>query len=87
MLNTILQSKFVALILTQIIIEPIRYFGVKAINTGTLIDIILTKLPSKYTSAVVNQDLSDHCLIGCIRNGSFYKNCLRNNQHMTSKTL
>ena len=30
---------------------------------GTFIDIILTNLPSKYTSAVFNQDLSDHCLI------------------------
>jgi hypothetical protein len=27
---------------------------------NTLIDIILTKLPSKYISAVFNQDLSDH---------------------------
>uniref|UniRef100_A0A8C8M2N6 Dynamin-like GTPase OPA1, mitochondrial n=1 Tax=Oncorhynchus tshawytscha TaxID=74940 RepID=A0A8C8M2N6_ONCTS len=43
------------------------------LNTGTLIDIILTNLPSKYTSAVFNQDLSDHCLIACIRNGSAVK--------------
>ena len=42
-------------------------------NTGTLIDIILTNLPSKYTSVVFNQDLSDHCLISCIRNGSAVK--------------
>ena len=34
---------------------------------GTLIDIILTNLPSKYNSAVFNQDLSDHYLIACIR--------------------
>uniref|UniRef100_A0A8C7RB61 Reverse transcriptase domain-containing protein n=1 Tax=Oncorhynchus mykiss TaxID=8022 RepID=A0A8C7RB61_ONCMY len=40
---------------------------------GTLIDIILTNFPSKYTSAVFNQDLSDHCLIACIRNGSAVK--------------
>ena len=40
---------------------------------GTLIDIILANLPSKYTSAVFNQDLSDHCLIACIRNGSASK--------------
>ena len=33
-------------------------------------DIILTNLPSKYTSAVFNQDLSDHCLIACVSNGS-----------------
>ena len=40
---------------------------------GNLIDIILTNLPSKYTSAVFNQDLSDHCLIACIRHGSAVK--------------
>uniref|UniRef100_A0AAZ3NRP2 Reverse transcriptase domain-containing protein n=1 Tax=Oncorhynchus tshawytscha TaxID=74940 RepID=A0AAZ3NRP2_ONCTS len=74
MLNTpaILQSKLDALILTQIINEPTRYLP-KALNTGTLIDIILTNFPSKYTSAVFNQDLSDHCLIACIRNGSAVK--------------
>jgi hypothetical protein len=37
---------------------------------GTFIDIILTNLPSKYTSAVFSQDLSDHCLIACVRYGS-----------------
>ena len=37
---------------------------------GTFLDIILTNLPSKYTSAVFNQDLRDHCLIACVRNGS-----------------
>jgi hypothetical protein len=40
---------------------------------GTLIDIILTNLPSKYTSVVFNQDLSDHCLIACIHYGSTVK--------------
>uniref|UniRef100_A0A8L0DUF3 Reverse transcriptase domain-containing protein n=1 Tax=Oncorhynchus mykiss TaxID=8022 RepID=A0A8L0DUF3_ONCMY len=74
MLNTpaILQSKLDALNLTQIINEPTRYLP-KALNMGTLIDIILTNFPSKYTSAVFNQDLSDHCLIACIRNGSAVK--------------
>ena len=74
MLNTpaILQSKLDALNLTEIINEPARY-PPKALNTGTLIDIILTNFPSKYTSAVFNQDLSDHCLIACIRNGSAVK--------------
>uniref|UniRef100_A0A8K9X890 Reverse transcriptase domain-containing protein n=1 Tax=Oncorhynchus mykiss TaxID=8022 RepID=A0A8K9X890_ONCMY len=74
MLNTpaILQSKLDALNLTQMINEPTRYLP-KALNAGTLIDIILTNLPSKYTSAVFNQDLSDHCLIACIRNGSAVK--------------
>ena len=73
-LNTpgILQSKLDALNLTQMINEPTRYLP-KALNTGTLIDIILTNLRSKYTSAVFNQDLSDHCLIACIRNGSAVK--------------
>ena len=37
---------------------------------GTLLDIILTNLPSKHTSTVFNQDLSDHCLIACVHNGS-----------------
>ncbi|CDQ98605.1 unnamed protein product [Oncorhynchus mykiss] len=74
MLNTpaILQSKFDALNLTQIINEPTRYNS-KSVNTGTLIDVILTNSPSKYTSAVFSQDLSDHCLIACIRNGSATK--------------
>uniref|UniRef100_A0A8C7RJN6 Reverse transcriptase domain-containing protein n=1 Tax=Oncorhynchus mykiss TaxID=8022 RepID=A0A8C7RJN6_ONCMY len=74
MLNTpaILQSKLDALNLTQIINEPTRYLP-KALNTGTLIDIILTNLPSKYTYAVFNQDLSDPCIIACIRNGSAVK--------------
>ena len=74
MLNTsaILQSKFDALNLTQIINEPTRY-NTKSVNTGNLIDIILTTLPSKYTFAVFNQDLSYHCLIACVRNGSAVK--------------
>ena len=63
MLNTpaIKQSKLDALNLTQMINEPTRY-NPKSITTGTLIDIILTNLPSRYTSAVFNQDLS---LIAC----------------------
>jgi hypothetical protein len=48
--------------------EPTRY-NPKSINMGTLIDI----MPSKYTSAVFNQDLSNHCLIAYIRNGSAVK--------------
>ena len=74
MLNTpaILQSKLDSLNLTQIINEPTRYNS-KSVNTGTIIDIILTNSPSKYTSDVINQDLSDHCLIACISNGSATK--------------
>ena len=69
MLNTpaILQSKLDALNLTQIIKEPTRYRP-NSVNTGTLIDIILTNMPSKYTSAVFNQDLRDHWLIACVNN-------------------
>jgi hypothetical protein len=40
---------------------------------GTLIDIILTNVSSKYTTVVFNQDLSDHCLIACVPNGSAVK--------------
>ncbi|XP_055790900.1 uncharacterized protein LOC129862869 [Salvelinus fontinalis] len=78
MLNTpaILQSKLDALNLTQIIKEPTRYSS-KFVNKGTLIDIILTNLPCKYTSAVFNQDLSDHCFIACVRNGSAVKRPLK----------
>ena len=74
MLNTlaILQFKLDAPNLTQMIYEPTRY-NPKAVNTGTLIDIILTNSPSKYTFAVFNQDLSDHGLIACMRNGSAVK--------------
>ena len=79
LLNTlaVLKSKLDALNLTQMIKEPTRY-NPKSVNTGTLIDIILTNLPSKYNSAVFNQDLSDHCLIACVRNGS------RSNDHPSS---
>ncbi|XP_055747292.1 uncharacterized protein LOC129829557 [Salvelinus fontinalis] len=66
--SAVLQSKLDALNLTQIIKEPTRY-NPNSVNMGTLIDIILTNLPSKYTSAVFNQDLNDHCLIACIRYG------------------
>ena len=48
-------------------------YNPKSVNMGTLIDIILTNLPSKYTSAVFNQDLSDHCFIACVHNGSAVK--------------
>lgn len=69
MLNppAILLSKLDALNLTQIINEPTR-FNLKLATKGTLIDVALTNLPCKYSSAVYNQDLSDHCLIGCVRN-------------------
>ena len=70
MLNTpaVLQSQLDALNLTQIIKEPTKY-NPKSVTMGTLLDIILTNLNSKYTSAVFNQDLSDHCLIACMHDG------------------
>ena len=68
----VLQSMVDALNLTQIFKEPSRY-NPKSVNMGTIIDIILTNLPSKNTSAVFNQDLSDHCLIAWVRNGSTVK--------------
>ena len=40
---------------------------------GTLIDIILTNLPSTYNSAVFNMNLNDHCLLACVHNGSAVK--------------
>ena len=56
MLNTpaFLQSKLDALKLTQIIKEPTRY-NPKYLTMDTLLEIILIKLPSKYTSAVFNK--------------------------------
>jgi hypothetical protein len=71
MLNTptVLQYKPDALNLTEMIKEHTRYIP-KSVTMGTLID---NNLPSKYTSDVFNQDLSDHCLIACIRIGSVVK--------------
>jgi len=42
----------------------------KSANTGTLIDIALTNMPTKYVSGVLSQDISDHCIIACVCNGS-----------------
>jgi hypothetical protein len=48
--------------------ESTRYHP-KSVNTGTL-RYHPKNLPSKYTSAVFKQDLSDHCPIACTRNGA-----------------
>jgi hypothetical protein len=74
MLNipAVLQSKLDALNHTQIIKEPTRY-NPKSVTMGTLLDIILPNLPSKYNSAIFNQDLINHCLNACMRNGSAVK--------------
>ena len=68
----VLHSKLDALNLTLIINEATRY-NPKSVNRGTPIDILLTNLPSKYTSDVFNQYLRDHCLIACFCNGSAVK--------------
>jgi hypothetical protein len=52
--------------LTKTIKESTGY-NPESVTMGTLLDIILTNLPSKYSS-VFNQDLSDHCPIACVRN-------------------
>ena len=62
----VLQSKLDALNLTQIIKEPTRY-NPTSVKKGTLIDVILTNWPSKYTSAVFNQLPWHHCRIAGIR--------------------
>lgn len=67
-----LLSKLDALNLTQIINEPTRY-NLKSVNKGTLIDIALTNMPTKYISGVFSQDISDHSIIACVRNGSAIK--------------
>jgi hypothetical protein len=74
MLNTptVLQSKLDALNLTQMIKEPTRYNPI-SVTKCTLLDVILTNLPSIYTSAVYKQDFSDHCFIACFHNGSAVK--------------
>jgi len=70
--STNLLSKLDALNLTQLINEPTRY-NLKSVNKGTLIDIALTNMPSKYIPAVFSQDLSDHCLIACVHNRAVVK--------------
>lgn len=67
-----LQLQLDALNLSQIINAPTR-FQSKSMDNGTLIDVILTNIPSKYTSAVFCQGLSDHCCIACTRNGTITK--------------
>ena len=63
--------------------EHTRY-NPKSVTIGNLIDTILTNFPSKYTSAVFNQDLSDHCLIACGHNGSAVK---RSQKHFSEQAF
>lgn len=74
MLNTpaVLQSKLDALNLTQIIKEPTRY-NPKSVTMGTFLDIILTNLPTKYTSVSVITASLPACVTG-----------LRSNDHPSS---
>ena len=58
--------------LSQIISKPTRYDPQNP-EKATLLDVILTNNPDRYNSSVFCSDLSDHCLIGCVRNGSTLK--------------
>lgn len=63
------QLQLDALNLCQIVQTPTR-FNSKSMENGTLIDVILTNMPDKYTPAVFCQGLSDHCCIACVRKGT-----------------
>ena len=52
--------------LTQLITVPTRP-NTDDISKSTLIDLILTNKPSKYTSGVFELGVSDHCPIVCVR--------------------
>lgn len=70
-----LQLQLDALNLSQIVRAPTR-FNTKTMESGSLIDIILTNRPERYTSGVFCQSLSDHCNIACVRKGSTLRNPL-----------
>ena len=55
--------------LSQIITNPTRYDS-KHPEKATLLDVILTNNPAKYTFGV---DLSGHCFTACVRNGCSVK--------------
>ncbi|KAF3858970.1 hypothetical protein F7725_021369 [Dissostichus mawsoni] len=66
------QKQWDSLNLSQIILTPTRY-DTKNPEKATLLDVILTNNPDRYKTGVFCSDLSDHCLIGCIRNGGTIK--------------
>ncbi|KAF3849578.1 hypothetical protein F7725_019297, partial [Dissostichus mawsoni] len=63
------QKQWDSLNLSQIILTPTRY-DTKNPEKATLLDVILTNNPDRYKTGVFCSDLSDHCLIGCIRYSS-----------------
>ena len=64
-----LQSMCLDLNLTQMITTPTRP-NMKVPSHSSLLDLILTNRPHLFSSSgVFPLDLSDHCPIGCIRNG------------------
>ena len=56
--------------LTQIIPSPPN---VKSPDRSTLIGVILTNAPHKYSATVFSSDISDHCTITCIRDTRLLK--------------
>lgn len=62
-----IKDLFVSLNLTQLIDTPTR-LNPRDHSKSTLLDVIFTNMPHKYTStAVFCNDVSDHCAIACIR--------------------
>ena len=57
-----------ALNLTQLVQSPTR-LNLKRMDKSTLIDVILTNSPHKYSaSGVLCNDVSDHCMVACVKN-------------------
>ena len=57
-----------ALHLTQLVQSPTR-LNPKQTDKYTLIDVILSNAPHKYSAAgVFCNDVSDHCMVACVRN-------------------
>lgn len=73
-LPTTVQLQLDALNLSQIIDAPNRFNNMHPEKeNGTLLDVILTNRPTRYTSSVFCQSMSDHCSIACIRGGVYVK--------------
>ncbi len=65
-------SQWDSLNLSQIITTPTR-FDPNNPDKATLIDVILTNNPDRYSSDVFCNDLSDHCFTACLQNGGIMK--------------
>lgn len=62
-----------ALHLTQLIQSPTR-LNIKCMDKSTLLDVILTNAPHKYSATgVFCNDVSDHCMVACVRNTKMIK--------------